>query len=144
MSTYNAKKELSQPKWLLVDAKDVVLGRLAARVATILRGKHKVTYTPHVDEGDYVIVINASDIKTTGNKLSQKQYYRHTGYPGGIKSKVLADMLADTPSQVIEKAVKGMMPRSKLGRSMFAKLKVYSGAEHPHTAQNPTTINIME
>jgi large subunit ribosomal protein L13 len=132
--------------WLLVDAaKSGSLGRLASQIALRLRGKHKPEYTPHVDTGDYIVVINADQIPVTGNKEQAKVYYRHTGYPGGIKSQTLEQMRqGKRPEQIIEKAVKGMLPRNPLGRAMFRKLKVYAGTEHPHAAQQPKPVNLTQ
>ena len=124
-------------KWYLVDANGQVLGRLASKVAQILRGKHKPMYSPHLDLGDHVIIINANKIRVTGKKLQQKFYYRHTGYPGGLRSKSLGVLLKEKPEWILEHAIKGMLPHNKLGRKIFKKLRVYSGVEHPHQAQNP-------
>ncbi|MCB0334903.1 MAG: 50S ribosomal protein L13 [Bdellovibrionales bacterium] len=124
-------------KWLLVDAEGITLGRLATEVASLVRGKHKATFSPHTDGGDFVIVVNADKVKTTGNKLLQKKYYQHSGYIGGLKETSLAEMLAKHPARVIEKAVFGMLPKNRLGRAMKTQLKVYAGAEHPHSAQQP-------
>ncbi|NLY66313.1 MAG: 50S ribosomal protein L13 [Tissierellia bacterium] len=137
MKSYIAKPNEVERKWYLIDAEGKVLGRLASEIAKILRGKHKPTYTPHVDTGDFVIVINADKVKLTGNKLDQKYHRYHTGYPGGLKSIVYRDMLERKPEKVIELAVKGMLPKNRLGRKMFKKLKVYSGPEHKHEAQKP-------
>lgn len=137
MKSYIAKPNEIERKWYLIDAEGKVLGRLASEIATILRGKHKPTYTPHVDTGDFVIVINADKIKLTGNKLDQKYHRYHTGYPGGLRSIKYRDMLERRPEKVIELAVKGMLPKNRLGRQMFKKLKVYSGPEHKHEAQKP-------
>ena len=142
MRTYSAKPESVQRDWYLVDATDKVLGRLATEIATRLRGKHKPEYTPHVDTGDHIIVVNAAKIRVTGNKAEKKKYYRHTGYPGGIRETRLADELERRPEQVIKKAVKGMLPKNALGRAMFLKLRVYAGPEHVHRAQQPQTLNI--
>ena len=139
-TTISAKPETVQHSWYIVDAKDKTLGRLATMIATRLRGKHKAEYTPHVDTGDYIIVINAEKIAVTGKKREDKVYYSHSGYPGGIKSITLDKLIAKKPTSVIEKAVKGMLPRNPLGRAMFRKLKVYAGEEHPHTAQQPEII----
>lgn len=127
-------------KWYVVDATDLTLGRLASEVATVLRGKNKPTYTPHVDTGDYVIIVNAEKIKVTGKKLDQKIYYHHSDYVGGMKETTLREMLAKKPEKVVELAVKGMLPKGPLGREMFTKLHVYAGAEHPHTAQKPEVL----
>jgi large subunit ribosomal protein L13 len=132
-----AKPEEMQRKWYLIDAEDKTLGRLATEVARMLRGKHKPIYTPHIDTGDYVIVINAEKVKVTGNKYEDKLYYRHSGYPGGIKSTNFATLNRTKPERIIEKAVWGMIPHNRLGRSVFKKLRVYRGTNHPHTAQNP-------
>lgn len=131
-------------KWYVVDAKDMILGRLAARVAHILRGKHKTTFVPHQDTGDYVIVLNADKIRVTGDRLDTKFYYRHSQFPGGFRQVSLRRMLETHPDRVIEFAVKGMLPHNRLGRQMFRKLKVYAGNEHPHSAQNPTKLDIAE
>jgi large subunit ribosomal protein L13 len=136
-TTYMAKPHEVERKWYVVDAKGKTLGRLASEVATILRGKHKPTYTPHVDTGDFVIVINASQVELTGKKLQKKIYYRHSGYPGGLKAISAGDLRATKPERMIELAVKGMLPKTKLGRQQFKKLKVYAGPEHPHQAQQP-------
>jgi large subunit ribosomal protein L13 len=142
VKTYHAKVGEVEREWLLVDATDVTLGRLASEVAQILKGKRKPQYTPHVDTGDFVIVVNAASIKVTGKKLEDKKYFRHTGYPGGLKSETLGDLLARDPRRVVEKAVKGMLPKNTLGRAMGMKLKVYAGAEHPHQAQKPRQITL--
>jgi len=128
--------------WVVIDAQDQVIGRIATEVARRLRGKHKTCYTPHVDTGDFVIVVNAAKVKSTGNKEQDKMYWRHTGYPGGIKSTALGRMRETHPERIIEIAVKGMLPKNPLGRAMFRKLKVYSGAEHPHIAQQPKAIAV--
>jgi large subunit ribosomal protein L13 len=142
MKTYCARNETSEHKWYVVDAANKVLGRIATQIAKYLRGKHKPEYTPHVDTGDYIIVINAAQVKVTGNKEQDKMYYRHSGYPGGIKETNFEKLLAKDPTEVIEIAVKGMLPKNPLGRAMLSKLKVYAGAEHPHEAQQPTLINL--
>jgi large subunit ribosomal protein L13 len=142
VKTYHAKVGEVEREWLLVDATDVTLGRLASEVAQILKGKRKPQYTPHVDTGDFVIIVNASKIHVTGNKLEDKKYFRHTGHPGGLKSIPLGDLLAKDPRRVVEKAVKGMLPKNTLGRAMGMKLKVYAGAEHPHAAQKPRQITL--
>ena len=137
IKTFVAKPEAVRRDWLVVDADGLTLGRLATEIAVRLKGKHKPEYTPHADTGDYVVVVNAEKVKVTGKKLTDKIYYRHSGYPGGIKSASLRDVLAKNPRFVIEHAVKGMLSRKPLSRAMLKKLKVYSGAEHPHEAQQP-------
>ena len=144
MKTYFATNETSENKWYVVDATDKVLGRLATQIAKYLRGKHKPEYTPHTDTGDYVVVVNAAQIRVTGNKAEDKIYYTHSGYPGGIKETTFEDLQAKDPRRVLEIAVKGMLPKNPLGRAMLDKLKVYPGAEHPHTAQQPVAINLDE
>lgn len=141
MTTYSAKPDAVRRDWYLVDATNKTLGRLATQIATRLRGKHKPEFTPHVDTGDYIVVINAEKIHVTGNKVADKTYYHHTGYPGGIKSATLEQVLNKAPERVIETAVKGMLPKGPLGRAMFQKLKVYAGKEHPHTAQQPKPLD---
>jgi large subunit ribosomal protein L13 len=142
MKTYVANSETRQRDWVVVDAAGLTLGRLATQIADVLRGKRKPTYTPHVDTGDFVVVVNAEKITVTGNKLQQKRYYRHSGYPGGIKSRSLAEQLERRPEEVIRHAVKGMLPRTRLGRKQLTKLKVYAGPEHPHKAQQPQPMEI--
>jgi large subunit ribosomal protein L13 len=142
VKTISAKEQDMQRDWFVIDAQGQTLGRLATRVATILRGKHKTNYTPHVDCGDYVIVVNAEKIHVTGQKLTQKKYYRHSGYPGGIKQVALRDQLQKFPERVIETAVRGMLPKNRLGRRMFKKLKVYAGSDHPHMAQQPKPMSL--
>ena len=142
MGTFTAKPETVVQDWYLVDATDKVLGRLATQIATRLRGKHKPEYTPHVDTGDHIVIVNAAKIRVTGDKINQKKYYRHTGYPGGIKETVLSDELEKHPERVIERAVKGMLPKNSLGRSMFRKLRVYAGPDHSHEAQQPKALEI--
>ena len=142
MKTVSMRAEDVQRSWLVVDADGQTLGRLATEIARRLRGKHKAEYTPHVDTGDYVIVVNADKVRVTGDKTTDKMYYRHSGYPGGIKSISFAHLQQKHPEQIIEKAVKGMLPRNRLGRSMFSKLKVYAGSEHPHSAQQPQPLEI--
>ncbi|WP_043528699.1 50S ribosomal protein L13 [Litchfieldella xinjiangensis] len=142
MKTFSAKPQSVQRDWYVVDAKDKTLGRLATEIARRLRGKHKPEYTPHVDTGDYIVVVNAEKVAVTGNKAQAKTYYRHTGYPGGLRSMNFEKMIAHAPERVIESAVKGMLPKGPLGRAMYSKLKVYAGAEHPHTAQQPLELNI--
>ena len=142
MDTKSYKLDPLEKAWLLVDASDKTLGRLSANIAKILMGKNKPEYTPHNDVGDYVVVINAEKIKVTGNKNEQKMYYRHTGYPGGIKSQNFNDLIASYPDRIITSAVKGMLPKNKLSNSVIKKLKVYKGESHPHTAQNPIKLEI--
>ena len=137
MKTWNAKAEDVEREWFVVDAEGEILGRLATRIADTLRGKRKPTYTPHVDTGDFVVVVNAEKIRVTGNKLDQKRYYRHSGYPGGLRSRTLREQLDRQPAEVIRKAVKGMLPRNRLANRQITKLKVYAGPNHPHEAQNP-------
>lgn len=144
MKTFSAKAHEVKRDWFVVDATDKVLGRLATEVARRLRGKHKAEYTPHVDTGDNIVVINADKIRVTGNKSSDKIYHRHTGYPGGLKSISFEKLLAKKPEKVIELAVKGMLPKNKLGNQMYRKLKIYAGDEHPHTAQQPQVLEIDE
>lgn len=136
-TTISAKAQEVQHDWYVIDARGQTLGRLATQVATILRGKHKPIFTPHVDCGDYVVVVNADKVHVTGQKMTQKIYYRHSGYPGGLKEISLRDQLQKFPERVIEAAVRGMLPRNRLGRQMFKKLKVYAGPNHPHQAQQP-------
>ena len=142
MKTYVATPAERQRDWYLVDAEGKTLGRLATGIADTLRGKLKPEYTPHVDTGDFVVVINAEKIHVSGDKLAQKRYWRHSGYPGGIKSRTLAEMLERRPEEVIRKAVKGMLPRNRLARRQITKLKVYAGSEHPHQAQQPQALEI--
>jgi large subunit ribosomal protein L13 len=137
MKTYSAKPKEIEQRWYLVDAEGQNLGRLATRIADTLRGKRKPEYTPHVDTGDFVVVVNAEKIAVTGNKLQQKRYYRHSGYPGGLRSRTLAEELERRPTEVLRKAVKGMLPRNRLARRQITKLKIYAGPEHPHAAQDP-------
>ncbi len=142
MRTFMAKIADIKRNWYIIDAAGKPLGRLATEVATLLRGKHKPEFTPHIDTGDFVIVLNAEKVFLTGKKLKQKFYYRHSGYPGGIKAISCADLLRKNPCKVIELAVKGMLPHNKLGRATFKKLKVYSGEEHPHAAQQPEILEV--
>jgi len=142
MKTVSAKKESVSREWYVVDATDKTLGRLSTAIANRLRGKHKPEYTPHVDTGDYIVVVNAEKIRVTGNKTTDKVYHHHTGYPGGIKSITFDKLIDKAPERVIEKAVKGMMPKNKLSRSMMSKLKIYAGNEHPHSAQQPMPLDI--
>ena len=142
MSTQIAKKEELQKDWYVVDLEGKVLGRAATEIARVLRGKHKAVFTPSVDTGDFVIVLNAEKVRLTGNKLSQKMYHRHSGYTGGLTSISAGQMLEKSPEELIKKAVKGMLPKNRLGRQMFKKLKVYSGADHPHQAQQPKELQV--
>jgi len=142
VKTYHAKPGEIEREWLLVDATDMTLGRLASEVATILKGKRKPAYTPHIDTGDFVIIVNASKVKVTGKKLTDKKYFRHTGHPGGLKEVSLEDQLAKFPERVIEHAVKGMLPHNTLGRAMGMKLHVYAGPEHKNQAQKPRQITL--
>ena len=142
MKTYSAKPKDVRREWFVIDATDKVLGRLATECARRLRGKHKPEYTPHIDIGDHIVVVNADKIRVTGTKLEDKVYHRHTGYPSGVRSIVLKDLLAKHPERVVEKAVKGMLPKNPLGRAMFKKLHVYAGANHKHEAQQPTPLDV--
>jgi len=142
MKTFSAKSRDLKRSWYVVDADNKVLGRLASKIAHRLRGKHKPEYTPHVDMGDYIVVINAEKVALTGNKENAKMYHRHSGYPGGLKTTSLKHLRAQHPTRIIENAVKGMLPKNKLGRAMLAKLKVYSGEQHSHTAQQPKVLEI--
>lgn len=142
MKTFSAKPETVQRDWYVVDAADKTLGRLASEIASRLRGKHKPEFTPHVDTGDYIVVVNAEKVRVTGNKAQGKIYHSHTGYPGGLKSISFEKLIEKAPERTIQSAVKGMLPRGPLGRAMFKKLKVYAGQEHPHTAQQPKELAI--
>ena len=142
MRTFTAKKEEIERGWYVVDAEGQTLGRLASKIAPKLKGKHKPIYTPHLDCGDFVVVINADKVRVTGRKMDQKFYYRHSGYPGGIKSISLRDQLAQHPERVVQAAVRGMLPKNKLGRKMIKKLKVYAGDSHPHSAQQPKSLEL--
>jgi large subunit ribosomal protein L13 len=142
MRTWTYRPGSINREWYVIDANDVVLGRLATRAATLLRGKHRPQYTPHVDCGDHVIVINAAKVRVTGRKEAQKVYHRHTGYAGGVKSITLEKQRQQFPERIIEAAIKGMLPKTPLGRSMFKKLKVYAGEDHPHAAQQPKTLSL--
>ena len=144
MRTYTPKPGDVERAWHVIDATDVVLGRLASHVATLLRGKHKATFAPHVDQGDFVIIINADKIALTGNKREQKLAYRHSGYPGGLRAVPYSELLAKRPERAVEKAVRGMLPRNSLGRAQITKLKVYAGPEHPHAAQQPKPFEITQ
>ena len=142
MKSYIAKKDEVNREWYLIDAKDQVVGRLASKIATILRGKDKPTYTPHVDTGGFVVVINADKVKLTGKKWQEKKYFRYTGYPGGLREITAEKLLQKKPEELIKHAVKGMLPKNRLGRKLFKKLKVYKGDSHPHTAQQPKAIEV--
>lgn len=142
MKTFSAKPEAVQRDWYLVDATGKTLGRLAAEIASRLRGKHKPEYTPHVDTGDYIVVVNAEKVQVTGKKASDKIYYSHSEFPGGIKEISFEKLIDKAPTRALEIAIKGMLPHNPLGRAMFKKLKVYAGTEHPHSAQQPQTLNI--
>lgn len=144
MRTYTPKPGEITRQWHVIDATDVVLGRLASQTAALLRGKHKTIFAPHVDTGDFVIIINADKVALTGAKLEQKRAYRHSGYPGGLRSRSYAEMLDRFPEKAVEKAVRGMLPRNSLGRRQLAKLKVYAGSEHPHAAQQPQPYTISQ
>ena len=141
MKTFIAKKEEAERNWVLIDAADKVVGKVAVEIASILRGKTKPVFTPHVDTGDFVIVINAEKVRLSGNKLEQKVYYHHSGYMGGIKAATAKSLMAKNPEEILRHAVKGMLPKNSLGKSMFKKLKVYTGSVHPHEAQMPKSIN---
>ncbi|MFW2422790.1 MAG: 50S ribosomal protein L13 [Porticoccaceae bacterium] len=142
MKTYSANAETAQHDWYIVDAEGKTLGRMATEIASRLRGKHKPEYTPHVDTGDFIVVVNAEKVAVTGNKAKDKIYYSHTGYPGGIKDISFEKLIDKAPERVIQSAVKGMLPRGPLGRAMFRKLKVYAGTEHPHEAQQPKVLEV--
>ena len=140
MKTFSAKKEDIKPKWHMIDANGEILGRLAVTVAKVIRGKHKPTFTPHVDTGDFVIIINAHKVRLTGNKMKNKTYYRHTGYPGGIRSISAEKLLQKKPEEVLRKAIRGMLPKNSLGRHILKKAKIYASADHPHSAQQPVDL----
>ena len=142
--TYSPKASEIQHDWLIIDANDIVLGRLASHAAALLRGKHKPTFAPHMDGGDFVIIINAEKIALTGSKLAQKKAYRHSGYPGGLSTTSYAELLERHPTRAVEKAIRGMLPKNSLGRAQIKKLKVYAGAEHPHAAQQPKTYTLSQ
>ena len=142
MSTYSPKPGDITHAWHVIDATDVVLGRLAAQAATLLRGKHKPMYAPHMDTGDFVVIVNAEKVAVTGNKRADKFIYRHSGYPGGLRQRSVGEMLEKQPDRLVEKAIKGMLPKNRLGRAMGKKLKVYAGAQHPHEAQKPEVLKI--
>jgi large subunit ribosomal protein L13 len=143
MKTFSAKPSDIERNWYVVDAKGKVLGRLATAISVVLRGKNKATFTPHMDTGDFVIVVNAGKVKLTGNKLMDKKYYSHTGYPGGLKETTAGKLLNEKPERVLISAVRGMLPKNRLGRQLIKKLKIYPGPEHPHSAQNPKILNIQ-
>ena len=140
--TFSPKPEDVQREWLIIDAEDIVLGRLASHVAALLRGKHKPTFAPHMDMGDFVIIINADKVALTGSKLTQKKAYRHSGYPGGLTATTYSELLEKHPTRAVEKAVRGMLPKNSIGRAQLTKLKVYTGTEHPHAAQQPKTYTL--
>ncbi len=140
MKTFSAKKEDIKPKWHMIDANGEILGRLAVTVAKVIRGKHKPTFTPHVDTGDFVIIINAHKVRLTGKKMKDKMYYRHTGYPGGIRSISAEKLLQKKPEEVLRKAIRGMLPKNSLGRHILKKAKIYASADHPHSAQQPVEL----
>ena len=142
MKTFSAKPQDIKHDWYVIDAQSLVLGRLASQIALRLRGKHKPEYTPHVDTGDFIVVVNAARLRVTGNKAQDKKYYRHSGYPGGVYETNCAKMQAQVPERVLEKAVKGMLPKGPLGYAMLRKLKVYAGGQHPHSAQQPKNLEI--
>ena len=142
MKSFIAKKETVKHDWYVIDAAGKTLGRLAVQIASRLRGKHKPIYTPHVDTGDFIVVVNAEKVLLTGNKLEDKKYYRYTGYPGGLREQNAADLLKKKPTSLLQFAVKGMLPKNSLGRAMYKKLKIYTGASHPHEAQKPQTLEL--
>ena len=142
MKSYMQKKETVERNWYIIDATDVTLGRLASKVAFMLRGKHKATYTPHIDCGDYIVIINANKVKLTGDKLNKKLYYNHSGYAGGLRTRTAKEMIENYPVEMMEKAIKGMLPHNRLGRAMFKKLFVYEGETHPHMAQKPEVLEV--
>jgi len=142
MKTFSAKAHEVKRDWFVIDATDLVLGRLASEIAARLRGKHKPVYTPHVDTGDYIVIVNAEKVRVTGNKEKDKTYYKHSGYPGGLKSRTVEKVRESHPERLIETAVKGMLPKNPLGRAMFRKLKVYAGPDHQHQAQQPLALEI--
>ena len=144
MRTFTPKPRDVERQWHVIDATDVVLGRLASQTARLLRGKHKPVFAPHVDTGDFVVIVNADKVALTGSKREQKKAYRHSGYPGGLRTISYADLLARSPERAVEKAVRGMLPKTSLGRDMLRKLKVYAGPEHPHAAQQPQTFEIKQ
>ena len=139
-TTFMQTNESVERKWYIVDATDLVLGRMASDVAVVLKGKHKPTFTPHIDGGDYVVIVNAEKVALTGNKWSKKMYYRHSGYAGGLKTRTATEMLAKQPQKIVEQAIRGMLPKGKLGDDMYRRLHVYVGPEHPHAAQQPVSL----
>lgn len=141
-TTFMEKKETIERKWYVIDAEGVSLGRVATKAATILRGKHKVTFTPHIDCGDFVIIVNADKVKLTGNKLSDKKYYNHSGFPGGLRERPASEMIESYPEEMVERAVKGMLPKGSLGRQTYSKLFVYAGPDHKHQAQKPIEMKV--
>ena len=142
MKTFMQTKETVDRKWYVIDAENLPLGRVATKAATVLRGKHKATFTPHIDCGDYVIIINADKVKLTGNKLNDKMYYNHSGFPGGLRERNAKTMLEKYPEEMVERAIKGMLPKGRLGREMYRKLFVYAGSEHKHAAQKPQNLEV--
>lgn len=142
MKSYMQKKETVERKWYVIDATDIALGRLATKAATMLRGKHKATYTPHIDCGDYIIITNASKVKLTGDKLNKKLYYNHSGYTGGLRTRTAKEMVSKYPVEMVETAIRGMLPNGRLGRQMYKKLFVYEGETHPHMAQKPVVVEV--
>lgn len=142
MKSYMQKKETVERNWYVIDATDIALGRLATKAASMLRGKHKATYTPHIDCGDYIIITNASKVKLTGDKLNKKLYYNHSGYTGGLRTRTAKEMISKYPVEMVETAIRGMLPNGRLGRQMYKKLFVYEGETHPHTAQKPVVVEV--
>lgn len=142
MKSYMQKKETVERNWYVIDATDIALGRLATKAASMLRGKHKATYTPHIDCGDYIIITNASKVKLTGDKLNKKLYYNHSGYTGGLRTRTAKEMISKYPVEMVETAIKGMLPNGRLGRQMYKKLFVYEGKTHPHMAQKPVVVEV--
>lgn len=142
MKSYMQKKETVERNWYVIDATDIALGRLATKAATMLRGKHKATYTPHIDCGDYIIITNASKVKLTGDKLNKKLYYNHSGYTGGLRTRTAKEMVSKYPVEMVETAIRGMLPNGRLGRQMYKKLFVYEGEAHPHMAQKPVVVEV--
>ncbi|MDN5857730.1 MAG: 50S ribosomal protein L13 [Pseudonocardia sp.] len=144
MSTYSPKPSEITRAWHVIDASDVVLGRLAVQAATLLRGKHKPTFAPHMDTGDFVVIVNAEKVAVSGNKRDDKYIYRHSGFPGGLRKRTVGEMIEKAPERLVEKAIQGMLPKNRLGRAQSKKLKVYAGPEHPHAAQKPTAFEIKQ